>query len=109
MADYVELSELGDMLARTSEPFEQRRVQSGANKRMSARLSRVFVEVNGLRVPEVGDGTTADAACFFSRDGGVSPLPLTSVAQGDVLYWQGSVAGFELTPSDTIEFVYEVI
>jgi hypothetical protein len=71
--------------------------------------SRVFVEVNGLRVPEVGDGTTADAACFFSRDGGVSPLPLTSVAQGDVLYWQGSVAGFELTPSDTIEFVYEVI
>lgn len=71
--------------------------------------SRVYVEVNGLKIPEVGDGTKIAAACYWSRDGGYTPLSLQSVSAGDVLHWQGSVAGYQLdAATDTIEFVYEV-
>ena len=71
--------------------------------------SRIYVEVNGLKIPELGDGTKVGAACYFSRDAGATALSLLHVIAGDVLYWQESVAGYQLdAATDVIEFVYEV-
>lgn len=70
--------------------------------------SRVYVEVNGVRIPELGDGTKANAACYFSADGGYSARALNAIVAGDVLYWNGSIAGYQIDATDVIEFVYEV-
>lgn len=63
--------------------------------------SAVLVRVNGVGV-DVGSGQ----ACYFSPDN-VIIRSLTDVQQGDSLYWNGSVAGYELNATDySIDFVY---
>lgn len=65
----------------------------------------VSVFVNGIQV-KLGNGTLS-ADCWFSAgDGSVARL-YADIAQGDRLYWAGSVAGFELSPDDLITFQYE--
>jgi len=64
----------------------------------------VEVTINGVGVT-VGDGVMT-AACYFSDDGGVTAKAFGDLAAGDLLYWVGSVAGYELDTSDTIEFFY---
>jgi hypothetical protein len=108
--------------------LQPRAIQTPLNKRMPARVttadgeracdialaatpvagSRVFIAINGVGVPELGDGVKANAACYFSADGGVTARALSEIVEGDVLYWQGSIAGYELAPTDVIEFMYEV-
>lgn len=50
---------------------------------------------NGAWV-SVGDASKS-APCYFSRDGGATALALTSLLTGDRLYWNGSIAGAELS------------
>lgn len=99
---------------------------SNANKRMPARTTAadgdlacdialaaspagsIAVCVNGITIPEVGDATKVAAACFFSTDGQAA-LALAGLQAGAKLYWNGSVAGYELdNATDIIEFVYEI-
>lgn len=68
----------------------------------------VRVLINGLEIPEVGDGTKVAAACFWSGDGGFTPRALNAIKAGDVLYWVQSIAGYGLANTDVIDFVYEV-
>ena len=62
----------------------------------------VAVMINGLQYV-VGNGVkTKD--CFFSADLGSTAKALNALASGDKLYWNGSVAGFQLDTSDIIDF-----
>jgi hypothetical protein len=54
-----------------------------------------------------GNGTK-NAACYFSRDGGTTAVTLRSVMAGDLLYWNGSIAGYELEAGDLVSFHYNV-
>jgi hypothetical protein len=66
----------------------------------------VRVSVNGLAVT-LGDGVkTKD--CYFSADSGTTAKAIAAIASGDLLYWVGSVAGYELDANDRIDFEYEI-
>ena len=65
----------------------------------------VQVFVNGI-LQELGQGLkTKD--CFFSSDGGTTPRAISAIAAGDTLYWNGSIAGYQLEATDKISMVYE--
>lgn len=67
----------------------------------------VHVFVNGF-LQEVGDAVkTKD--CYFSGDGGTTARAINQAVSGDTLYWNGSIAGFQLDASDKISFVYEAL
>jgi hypothetical protein len=64
-----------------------------------------YVFVNGA-MQHLG-GLTAD--CYFSADGGVTARTLGTagnIAAGDLLYWNGSIAGYQLAATDRITFEY---
>lgn len=66
----------------------------------------VGVEVNGKGY-DPGDATKV-APCYFSGDGGATPRAQGAIQAGDLLYWVGSVAGFELyTGVNAIDFLYD--
>jgi hypothetical protein len=66
--------------------------------------SRIQIYVNG-QLQRLGDADdTKD--CYFGTAPS-SAIALSSLSSGDQLYWNGLVAGFELTTSDKIDIVYE--
>lgn len=67
---------------------------------------RVFI--NGIAVPDLGNGVRAGVSAFFSGDGGATARQWKNIASGDTFHWVGSVAGFQLAPSDFIDFEYQV-
>jgi len=68
--------------------------------------SMVTVLVNGAQ-QVLGDGVkTKD--CYFSADGGVTAKAIASIVATDVLYWNGSIAGFQLATTDTLSYNYDV-
>jgi hypothetical protein len=69
--------------------------------------SYLRVEINGIGA-RLGNATKSNAECYFSHDGGATARAWTDIALSDTLHWQGSIAGFELAPTDTIDIVYGV-
>jgi hypothetical protein len=69
-------------------------------------LGSVKVEVNGHGVG-VGDAAK-DEACYFSGDGGITPRARDGVKAGDKLYWNGSIAEYQLEPDDRIDLFYDI-
>ena len=67
--------------------------------------SSVIVKVNGLQV-NLGDGAK-DEACYFSADSGTTAKSVSAIAAGDVLYWMGSIANYQLEADDEIDIVYD--
>ena len=67
--------------------------------------STITVNVNGLIV-NVGSGTTA--SCYFSGNNGITKRELGYEQKDDKLYWVGSVAGYQLSSEDIIDFIYLV-
>lgn len=67
--------------------------------------SNVQILVNGLNV-NVGDGAK-NQACYFSADGGTTPRAIADIAAGDQLYWMGSIANYELDPTDDVDVIYD--
>lgn len=68
----------------------------------------IGVRVNGVNYL-VGDGTKVAVDCYFSADGGVTARALRAVVATDLLYWNGSVAGFQLAATtDKLDFLYDV-
>ena len=65
----------------------------------------VSVFVNGIQV-QLGNGTRS-ADCYFSNSDGADARLYADIAQGDGLYWNGSIAGYELTADDLITLMYE--
>lgn len=68
--------------------------------------SHVTVRINGLS-ESVGDGAK-DGACYFSGDGGTTARSISDIVQGDLLYWVGSIAEYQLTTDDVVDFDYDV-
>jgi hypothetical protein len=66
----------------------------------------VQVFVNGLH-EVVGDGVKTKS-CYFSADGGTTARTIANIASGDTLYWNGSIAGYQLATTDIIDFDYAV-
>lgn len=64
----------------------------------------VMVFVNGLFV-KLGDGVRT-RMCYFSDDAGATAKALANLAAGDLLYWNGDVAGYDLDVTDSIEIYY---
>lgn len=69
--------------------------------------SAIAVSVNGLREDSIGNGTKVAVAAYFSGDGGVTARAWNLLEVGDLLYWNGSVAGYELAVTDVLSFVFE--
>lgn len=69
--------------------------------------SYVIVEVNGISV-DIGNSTTGSSA-YFSGNNGISAVSIDSIRSGDQLIWNGDIAGFELSPGDEINLIYESI
>ena len=67
--------------------------------------SYVTVEVNGISV-ELGDGTK-DKDVYFSSNTGSTAVRIEEIRAGDELIWNGEVTGYELTPEDDINLIYE--
>jgi hypothetical protein len=66
----------------------------------------VEVLVNGV-LAVLGNGVkTKD--CYFSADNGSTARLISDIAANDELYWNGSIAGYELTTTDKIDFLYNV-
>jgi hypothetical protein len=70
--------------------------------------SWIQVQVNGVSY-KVGNGTKIGAPCYFSGDGGVTARATGWIISGDYLYWNGSVAGFQLDITDRIDFLFEAL
>ncbi len=67
----------------------------------------VVVRVNGIAY-QVGDGDRTHD-CYFSGDGGATARAFGAIVVTDLLYWNGSVAGFQLAAAtDKIDFLYDV-
>lgn len=65
----------------------------------------VNVLINGISVLE-GDGVrTAEA--YFSNDGGLTAKSISNIEAGDEIYWNGTIAGFDLTGTDQIDVEYQ--
>jgi hypothetical protein len=68
----------------------------------------VGVRVNGVNYL-VGDGTKVAVDCYFSGDGGTTARTMKAIVAGDLLYWNGSIAGFQLAAAtDKVDFLYDV-
>jgi hypothetical protein len=69
--------------------------------------TRVGVFLNSIEVP-VGNGTTSEV-CYFSSDSGVTAKAWNNITLGDHLYWNGSIAPFQLETTDGLSFEYLII
>lgn len=65
----------------------------------------VSVTVNGLGA-NIGDGAK-DEPCYFSSDDGTTAKEIANISASDTLYWNGSIAGFELDATDEIDIIYQ--
>jgi hypothetical protein len=69
-----------------------------------ALASYVSVDVNGIGYT-VGNGVK-NKDCYFSSDSGTTAKATNALTSGDILYWVGSVAGFQLDASDVVDFSF---
>ena len=67
--------------------------------------SVVTVKVNGIEV-NLGDGVKTES-CYFSNDGGDTAKAIADIEAGDILYWNGSIAGYQLDATDYIDISYQ--
>lgn len=69
----------------------------------SMNISFVKVKVNGVELKT--GGKTYPCDCYFSNDG-VTARNVGDEKYGDLLYWNGSIAGYQLDEKDIIDFDY---
>jgi hypothetical protein len=63
--------------------------------------------INGVRY-ELGNGVrTKD--CYFSADSGANAVAQGSLVAGNTLYWNGTIAGFDLDTNDEIDMEFQVL
>lgn len=67
----------------------------------------VAVFINGVEA-DLSYGVTNSNSCYFSNDGGLTAKSQGNIIPGDGLYWNGTIAGYELTTDlpDRISLIY---
>jgi hypothetical protein len=73
----------------------------------SANGNYVLVRVNGIGYT-VGNATRTAVDCYFSGDGGATARAFSAIVATDLLYWNGSIAGFQLAVTDKVDFIYNI-
>lgn len=68
--------------------------------------SEPILTINGLHVKINGDKT---GACYFSNDNGITAKTIDNIERDDMLYWIGSVAGFQIDTTDYITISYMTV
>lgn len=69
----------------------------------------VGFRLNGAFITPIGDGTKVGVPVYFSGDGGATARALKSIVSGDLPYWNGTVAGFNLdAATDIVDYSYPV-
>lgn len=67
-------------------------------------IGTISININGVSI-EIGNGVkTKD--CYFSSDSGATAKAFTAIAAGDSLYWNGSIAAYQLAATDKVNFIY---
>jgi len=61
--------------------------------------------VNGIEETS-GDGVKTKSA-YFSVDGGTTARAISAIVSGDTLFWNGVIAGYELSGSDSGRLFYD--
>jgi hypothetical protein len=64
--------------------------------------------VDQIYFARIGDAVKTEEA-YWSRDGGTTALTLDEITLGDRLYWNGTIAGFELTAAMYGHLIYNTI
>lgn len=64
----------------------------------------IDVKVNGNSV-SIGNGSKTKF-CYFSDDGGSTAKTFATILSGDILYWNGVVADYDLAATDEITILY---
>jgi len=64
----------------------------------------VIIKVNGLAA---GLSNDKSGPIYFSADGGTTAKTIANITAGDSLYWNGSIAGYELETSDDLDIAYQ--
>ena len=67
--------------------------------------SVVTIKINGMEI-NLGDGVKTED-CYFSNDGGATARAIANIEAGDILHWNGSVAGYQLDETDDIDISYQ--
>lgn len=67
--------------------------------------SNVAIKVNGIEV-NLGNGVK-NQACYFSNDGGATAKTIADIEAGDILHWNGSIAGYQLDETDDVDIAYQ--
>lgn len=67
----------------------------------------VAVAVRGV-LTKVGNGTKTACDCFFSGDGGTTARAYGAIVSGDVLYWNGTTAGYDIGTTDRVDLLYNI-
>jgi hypothetical protein len=65
----------------------------------------VAVFVDGQKQFVAVDGATRNGDCYFSADGAAARA-FAAIVSGDKLYWNGSIAGFQLAATDKIDVLF---
>lgn len=65
----------------------------------------VELDVNGISY-QVGNGSKVGVPSYVSGDGGATARNYNDISAGDLLYWNGTVAGFQLAVTDSFSFRY---
>lgn len=68
--------------------------------------SSVNIKINGIDANLGNSANYTVKSCYFSPNG-LIVRDLDEINAGDQLYWNGDVAGFELDPTDDIDFLYQ--
>ena len=63
-----------------------------------------IIKVNGLAA---GLSNDKSGPIYFSADGGTTAKTIANITAGDSLYWNGSIAGYELETSDDLDIAYQ--
>lgn len=73
----------------------------------STPVGYVSVYINGVE-SDLGYGSTTSNSCYFSDDGGLTSKSQGNISIGDGLYWNGTVAGYQLSTDlpDRISLMY---
>jgi len=64
----------------------------------------IIIALNG-EIKSLGNGVKTKH-CYFSGDAGVTARAFSAIVAGDELYWNGTIAGYDLDGSDTLDFYY---
>jgi hypothetical protein len=67
----------------------------------------IDVRVNGLQAT-VGNALR-NTSCYFSVDGGATALAIDNIAIGDQMYWNGSIAGYDLDAVGDVVSIHYLI